>query len=212
MMGHSMRILLVDDQPLFLEALCNLLRTTWTEGEFVSHTSAAAGVEEGRGQTFDVALVNAEALDASGLGPQAYGELGAPLILTSSSFDASILSEAINAGARGYIPKTTGSRAIVGAVEVVSHGGVCYPSEALAVLAGAKAPAPRIGASRRELEILQRIEQGSSNKVIARELGLSLATVKFHVQSILRATGARNRVEAIINARRMGMLPRSGLV
>lgn len=71
MMGHSMRVLIVDDQPLFLEALCNLLRTTWTDGEFVSHTSAAAGVEEGRGQTFDVALVNAEALDASGLGPQA---------------------------------------------------------------------------------------------------------------------------------------------
>lgn len=209
-MGQSMRILLVDGQPLFLEALSNLLRATWTDGEFVSHSAAVKGLEVWRAEAFDLALISTETLHVSGIGVQAFVMDRAPVILTSSSFEVSIMAESIRAGARGYIAKTIGSRAIIGAVEVVTNGGVCYPSEALAVLADAGAGAVRVGASRRELEILHRIEQGNSNKVIARELGLSLATVKFHVQSILRATGARNRVEAIINARRMGMLSKGG--
>jgi DNA-binding NarL/FixJ family response regulator len=67
-------------------------------------------------------------------------------------------------------------------------------------------PRERVPRGKRELEILIHLERGQSNKAIARALGLSLATVKLHVQSILRSTGARNRVEAIANARRMGLL------
>ena len=135
-MGPSMRILLVDGQPLFLDALSNLLRATWADGEFVSHTSAAKGLEAWRAQSFDLALISVETLNASGIGAQNFVAVGAPVVLTSSSFDAAIMSESISAGARGYIAKTIGSRAIIGAVEVVTNGGVCYPSEALSVLAG----------------------------------------------------------------------------
>jgi DNA-binding NarL/FixJ family response regulator len=61
--------------------------------------------------------------------------------------------------------------------------------------------------SKRELDVLRRLDRGCSNKMIARELGVSIGLVKLHVQAILRATGARNRTEAIVNARRLGMLP-----
>jgi DNA-binding NarL/FixJ family response regulator len=95
-------------------------------------------------------------------------------------------------------------RTITGAISVVLGGGTCLPSQTIAS-AAARGPS-RLPRSRRESEILAHLARGASNKVIARELGLSVATVKLHVQAILRSTNARNRVEAIVNARKMGLL------
>jgi DNA-binding NarL/FixJ family response regulator len=113
----------------------------------------------------------------------------------------------MSSGARGYVTKTMSSAAFCGAVLVVLGGGAVFPSEVLPAQSGAVIePRERVPRGKRELEILIHLERGQSNKAIARALGLSLATVKLHVQSILRSTGARNRVEAIANARRMGLL------
>jgi DNA-binding NarL/FixJ family response regulator len=59
----------------------------------------------------------------------------------------------------------------------------------------------------RQREVLQRLTQGSSNKQIARDLGLSENTVKVHVAAILRALGASNRTEAALQARALGINP-----
>lgn len=200
------RLFVLDGQPLFRDALCAVLTEACGEGAVCAFDAEGALDDLNKG-AFDVALINAETLKRIDIGGAVRAAGEAPVIITSASLDDEIARQALGAGAHGYIVKTMRGQAIVGAVALVLNGGACYPTQALPLMAADRAATRSAHSlSRRELEILHRIEQGGSNKLIARDLGLSLATVKFHVQSLLRTTGARNRVEAIINARRMGLL------
>jgi DNA-binding NarL/FixJ family response regulator len=61
----------------------------------------------------------------------------------------------------------------------------------------------------RQLDVFRLLAEGLPNKLIARRLGLSEATVKLHVSAILRALGVRNRTEAVLQASRLGLTLRS---
>jgi DNA-binding NarL/FixJ family response regulator len=184
----------------------------WPDAEISAAQSVAAAKDYLGRHTADVVLANVETFHDAG--PCAFERLlteatPTPVIATANGIDGREAARALAAGARGYLPKTMCGEAICGAVSVVLAGGVCVPPQALpdAIESGAAhVQRPR---SWREGQILSLLARGCSNKVIARELGLSLATVKLHVQSILRSTGASNRVEAIANARRKGLLPTS---
>jgi two-component system nitrate/nitrite response regulator NarL len=205
-------MLLIDAQPLFLDAMTETLRRAWPEAAIACAQSYAGGVKHLRTASADIVLANVETLEGAEHAPLERvicAAAPAPVIATANTIDSHRVTRALAAGVRGYLPKTMTGEAICAAVALALGGGVCLAPQALP---GAiehdpfRARQPRSG---RELEILTHLARGSPNKMIARELGLSVATVKLHVQSILRRTNARNRTEAIANARRMGILPAS---
>jgi DNA-binding NarL/FixJ family response regulator len=201
--AQPLKVLLIDSHPLFADALASELRRGWPGTDCVQAASLEVGLRSLRSEPFDVVVANSESLNGQ-LEQLVRAAALARVVVTTDRIEHDKALQALALGVRAYLPKTMAGRAIIGAISVVLGGGTCVPSQDIAsAVARASARIPR---SRRESEILAHLARGASNKIIARELGLSVATVKLHVQAILRSTNARNRVEAIANARRMGML------
>jgi DNA-binding NarL/FixJ family response regulator len=102
-------------------------------------------------------------------------------------------------GVRGYVPASSRPELVAAAIGLVAAGGVYFPQ-----LPHAERSSPahdgRMFVERlspRQREVFRGLSAGQSNKTIARALGISVATVKLHVQAILRLAGARNRTEAV---------------
>ena len=108
---------------------------------------------------------------------------------------------AYEAGVKGCIPKTAPPELVGAALRLILAGGL-YFSDFSSLSSRQKTEPPlRSRLSSRQLEVLRLIEMGQTNKEIAKALGISVATVKLHVQAILNITGARNRTEAALRAR-----------
>ena len=120
-------------------------------------------------------------------------------------------------GAQGYLLKDIEPEELVPALEAVVQGDNVVARELVGTLArlvgsntgpqpAARRPAALFAElTPRELEILQCIADGSSNKMIARELDITDGTVKLHVKAILRKLGMRSRVEAAVSAVEHGL-------
>jgi DNA-binding NarL/FixJ family response regulator len=132
-----------------------------------------------------------------------------PVVVISAAEDRALVLECINHGAMGFIGKSATGDALVDALKLVFAGGVHLP----AALFGKPGPAPvpaeeaaraakareltRLGLTSRQIEVLDLMVQGLSNKVIAERLGLSEATIKTHVAASLRALNVKNRTQAV---------------
>jgi DNA-binding NarL/FixJ family response regulator len=104
-------------------------------------------------------------------------------------------------GVKGCVPKTAPPDLFIAALKLILAGGL-YFSDLGDMIAKPRSEAGlRSRLSARQLEVLKLIEIGQTNKEIAKALGISVATVKLHVQAILNVTGARNRTEAALRAR-----------
>jgi DNA-binding NarL/FixJ family response regulator len=106
--------------------------------------------------------------------------------------------QAIAAGVHGYVPATSRPELVAAAIGLVAAGGAYFPqmpsSDERPDGSTARDAVTRL--SLRQRDVFQALKEGKSNKVIARELMISVATVKQHVQAILKLSGARNRTEA----------------
>ena len=150
-----------------------------------------------------------------------------PVVVFSSSDDAATAVAALDAGAMGYIPKTSTPAVLRSALRLVLANGIYVPptvlgfgsgvragalaaggSPAVASAAGAVARPLRklaeLGLTPRQQEVCALMVKGSAVKRIARELDISPATVKVHLQPILRVLGVENRTEAIVELHRLG--------
>ena len=129
------------------------------------------------------------------------------LVVVSGDDDPAVMRAAFAAGAVAFLPKSEPAEVLQQAIRIVLGGGTYMPSQALADLRpGAPAPRPDTAAlTPRQLDVLKCLMQGQPNKLIARELGLTEGTVKIHIAAILRALQARNRTEAVVMARNLGL-------
>ena len=113
------------------------------------------------------------------------------------------------AGAKGLLPREAGAAALAAALEGAAQGLVVLDPN-LAVRAAPPTGQPASGSpeelTTRELEVLQLLAAGMTNRAIAVELGISEHTVKFHVNAILGKLGAQSRTEAVVHALRNGLL------
>ena len=115
--------------------------------------------------------------------------------------------EALAAGARGALPRTADGDVLAAALRAVALGLVVLDEAFARSYAPAEPPAELAEPlTPRELEVLQRLTQGLSNKQIAQRLGVSDHTVKFHVNAILGKLGVQSRSEAIVQAVRLGLV------
>jgi DNA-binding NarL/FixJ family response regulator len=122
---------------------------------------------------------------------------------------------ALNAGARAVLHRSSSRNEIIAAIKVISSGLVVLPPELLATLLHEGSPADdvlkandagRAQLTRRELEVLAAMADGASNKAIARRLGISFHTAKFHVAAILAKLDADSRTEAVAKAAQSGLV------
>jgi DNA-binding NarL/FixJ family response regulator len=130
----------------------------------------------------------------------------AVLALSESNGDARMLA-ALQAGARGCLPKTaTGPELLEAAQGVVEGETILPPAATAALLEQLRGESPAETLSPREGEVLRHVAAGLTNKAIALRLGISEHTVKFHLGSAMGKLGAASRAEAVATAIRRGLI------
>ena len=216
----AVRVLLVDDQALFREALATLLAV---------HDGVEVVGEAGNGDEAlrraaelapDVVLMDLRMPVLDGIGATRRLRVEHPEIrviaLTTFDDDEDVFA-ALRAGAVGYLLKDVSSARLVEAVHAAARGeSVLQPSVAAKVVARfaqlpdtaqQERPQPLVvPLSDRELDVLRLLADGRSNREIAGELFLAEGTVKNHVTNVLAKLGARDRTQAALRARALGLL------
>lgn len=136
-----------------------------------------------------------------------------PVVLMMENPDGDAVAEALRLGARAVLPREAQPEEIVAAVEAAAAGLLVLHAEELQLLlpllattTRAPAGAPLESLTPREIEVLHMLAEGEGNKIIARHLGISEHTVKFHVGSILAKLGASSRTEAVTMGVRQGII------
>jgi DNA-binding NarL/FixJ family response regulator len=205
-LGPPIRVLLCDDHAVVREGLARLLETT--EGIEVAGT--AADGEEAVAATLalrpDVVMMDLAMPNLYGVAATRRISAEAPdvrvVVLTSFADNTRIL-DAIDAGARGYLLKDSEAPEVVRAIRAAARGEAPLdPRVARAVLTrSTTASSAMAGMTAREREVLALLGTGLANKVIARRLGISEATVKAHLTRIFRQIGVSDRTQAAIWAR-----------
>ena len=140
-----------------------------------------------------------------------------PVAVISALDDPDIVRETLERGAMGFIPKSSSSRVILGALRLILSGGIYLPQQAinkkppkLLPLTVATPPPVKItpkdlGLTDRQADVLKSILAGKSNKMICRELDLAPGTVKNHIGAILKALNVESRVQVVLVATKLGM-------
>ncbi|HEU4349164.1 MAG TPA: response regulator transcription factor [Actinoplanes sp.] len=220
MTGAPVRVLLADDQALFREALATLLGVRddiEVVGEAANGDEALRQVAE---MAPDVVLMDLRMPVLDGIAATRRIRVEHPrtrvIALTTFDDDADVFA-ALRAGAVGYLLKDVSSARLVEAVLAAARDeSVLQPSVAAKLVARFAAlpaddqpdrPQPLVvPLSERELEVVRLLAEGRSNREIAAALFLAEGTVKNHVTSLLGKLGARDRTQAALRARALGLL------
>jgi DNA-binding NarL/FixJ family response regulator len=195
------RVLVVEDHPIFRDGLLGALATEDIEVVGVAGTveAALAAIEGNDAEPVDLALVDLSLPDGSGVEVvRAATSQGTRVLVLTMSHDPAHLLEAVRAGARGYVVKGAGRQDIVSAIASVMAGDAVFGAE-VADLALQAVPRqdtrtvafPQLTA--REHDILDLLALGLPNAAIAARLHLSDKTVRNHVSAILAKLGVDSR-------------------
>lgn len=226
-----MRVLVVEDHPLMIEALRLALGTLGNNVQVTEASSLAAAmrsIEQDGGLDMvllDLGLPDSSGLDALRRVRESFPAV--PVVVISGADDPRAILAALDEGAMGFIPKTSPKELLLNAIRVVASGGIYVPAQALRGHVGdphggatvppadaapdARAASEPLGLSPRQLQVLDLLLKGLPNKLIARKLDISENTAKIHVSAVLRALGVSTRTQALIAASRLGLrLDRSG--
>ncbi|MGR3637903.1 MAG: LuxR C-terminal-related transcriptional regulator [Shimia sp.] len=125
---------------------------------------------------------------------------GPRVALISGEAPRAVVQEAIDAGAAGFVPKTLPAKSLVNAIRFMAAGEQFVPLDLLVPTEHSAHPMAK-HLTKRELQVLEGLTNGKSNKEIARDLELSEPTVKLHVKNLYRKIGASNRTQAALLAR-----------
>lgn len=205
-----MRILVIDDHALFRIGLSELL-----ERRGIQVIAAVSGCSEGLERVVetapDVVLLDMRMPEMTGLEVlqrlRGQGQSMPVAMLTTSRDEQDVIASLQN-GAQGYLLKDMEPDELIDALQRIVGGETVVAQELTGILAravqGGSKPAPAstqlADLTPREREILCLLAEGQSNKVIARNLGISDGTVKLHVKAILRKLEVHSRVEAAVMA------------
>lgn len=215
MSATPLRLLVVDDHPLFRRGLTALLATQARLQVVGEAGDAGEALRRAAELQPDVILLDHHLPGVSGVDVLEGLRQAAPqarVLMLTVSENADTLTRALQRGAHGYLLKTVDSDGLVAAIERASQGESTISPEMTCKLVNAfqalgatpttDAPSPVADPlaqlSPREREILQQITAGASNKEIARQLEIAETTVKIHVQHILRKLNLSSRVQAAV--------------
>lgn len=215
-----MNILLIDDHPLLRGGMRFLLRSLDADLEMDEASNGTQALELVAARSYDLLLLDLKMPGLNGMDALAALRAavpGTPLVVLSAEDDPGVVRAAIEAGAMGFIPKSSTPEVLIEALRLVLAHRVYLPSAALEATHLAPSPAPSSaetgsgdsvppGLTQRQMEVLRYVIKGKSNKAIARELEVSEGTVKAHLSAVFLALGAHNRTEVVYAAAKLGLL------
>jgi DNA-binding NarL/FixJ family response regulator len=206
-----MKILVVDDHPLVIDALAQLLPQLGEGAEVRAALDAAEAVSILDCEP-DVALVLLDLALPGTRGLDFLADLildypGVPIVVLSATHDEATVSAALAAGARGFIAKTASPQALLAALVRVFDGQTYRTDDVTAEVEGdgVRIASSDLGLTARQSDVLRLLVQGKPNKLICRDLRLSEGTVKVHVSAILRTLNVRTRTQAVAELARRGI-------
>lgn len=212
-----MKVLIAEDHALFREALGNLIKqvdssVTIIEASKYSEIFSILAQDE----SFDFIILDLDLPDEhweEGLFKLREKAPHTRIAVVSASEDCRSMRKSVEAGIVGYIPKSLDPKVLFGAIKIILDGGTYVPINAVSCQqenSSKNSPRDTTSAGRdltkRQTEVLMLVAEGKSNKQIAFEMGVSEATVKLHINALLRSLGASNRTKAVILAQKKGLI------
>jgi two-component system, NarL family, nitrate/nitrite response regulator NarL len=216
-----LKLLVIDDHPLVQEGVAAALEALGLDVRIV----AARGSDHGLAAAAANPDLDAVLIDVAVPGMNGFAVIGEmrkrfpelPVIVLSALEDPANVKRALDSGAAGFIPKSSSTDVLIKVLQQVLKGNAAVePSANASARNGANGSGGHAASTEttpdatlltlRQLQVLSRVCQGKTNKQIASELGLSEKTVKAHVTAIFKILGVVNRTQAVLVARRMGML------
>ena len=205
-----MRALVVDDHPLIREIVSAVLAKTFGEVMVATEATLEAALARAEAQrpdlvVLDLGLPGCEGLDAVSRFRSQFPQVRT--VVLSAVCDRDSILGALDAGAVGYIPKTSKPEVMIAALKVIAAGGTYVPPEAIedAPKGPVRRRARALELTDRQKDVLRLILKGYNNERIAAELAIAPNTVKQHAHAIFLVLGVSTRAEAVIAATRHGI-------
>jgi DNA-binding NarL/FixJ family response regulator len=214
----ELRALVVDDHPLMSTAVSTAMRATRMFRDIDVAASLAEAIEQmDTKPEYALVVLDMHLTDSDGRESltRMREQHPNPAILVFSADDSlERITMAFECGARGYVPKSAPMAVLIHAIELVLEGSCYVPPNAVTLLgysppadrAPVNRPAQKLNLSGRQEQVFRLLLQGMPNKVIASRLSMAEGTTKAHLNTVFRVLGVRNRVQAILRARELGML------
>jgi two-component system, NarL family, nitrate/nitrite response regulator NarL len=217
-----LKVLVIDDHPLVQEGVAAALEALGHDVDVIAAADSEQGLAAAAAHPdLDLVLLDLGLPGMSGLGVISalhQRSPSLPVVVLSALEDPENIRSAISAGAMGFVPKSAQTRVLIEALQQVLEGNVSVPGTLRSAASRAPGASGATGGAGsggepdvtlltlRQLEVLARLCQGKTNKQIATDLGLSEKTVKAHVTAIFKVLGVVNRTQAVLVARRIGMM------
>ncbi len=205
-------LLIVDDHLMFAESLARLLDDDERITVVGVADSGSAALSLVKRLQPHVVLVDFQMPDQDGVAVTVAIKQSSPatkVVMLSESMDERIVLAALEAGCSGFLTKDRAASDVIEAVCVADAGGATVSPMILARLLHTHGPAPyTLGSdlSNREMEVLRLVAEGSTNRVIAAQLFLSVNTIRNYVNSILGKLNAHTKLQAVYIAGQIGLL------
>lgn len=211
-----MKVLIADDHALFRDGLSlNLERIDPQAVVFQAGSFSQALKILDDEKKLDLIIIDLDMPDMQwekGLAELRKKSNGARYVVISATEDSRSIRKSLEQGISGYIPKRSDTKVLSGALKLILDGGTYFPpsvfetgsSSANSAQSGDKPKNKML--TNRQSEVLGLVAQGLSNKQIAYNMGVSEATVKLHINALLRSLGVTNRTQAVVTAQKMGLI------
>ncbi len=216
----KIKVLMVDDHVLFRDGMRYVLQQLADEVEVVDSGNFDDGMRQAANDpNIDLALLDLHMPGSDGVkSVQIFHQCnpGIPLVVVSGSDQREDIERVMEYGAMGFISKLSSSKIMLGALRMVLDGGVYLPPQllhqAMTNLDQGSADKRVVRNSKnwlttRQMQTLELLAEGMSNKEISERMNLAEGTVKIHTAAVYQALRVSSRLEAVSAARRLGFLP-----
>ena len=213
-----MDILLVEDHRLVADAMQSMLSEIDSDANVTAcySTQQALSVIDD-GQKFDLVLTDLFMPGIDGMGLLVglkHRDPSVPVVIITGSDEDQHVRTAMENGASGFITKTLPAADMISGIKVVANGGNCFPDRFVNSNSADQAEygsqmatsqsEPKLG--RKQLNVLQLMADGNSNKQISQIVGITEATVKYHTSQLFKLLDVKNRTSCVREAQQRGLI------
>lgn len=210
-----MKVLITDEQALFRDGLSLRLKQI-KPNISILQTSSLAEMQKTLSENPDIDIILLDIDLAELSAAEIIGKIktmapNAKIVAISTSEETKNIKKILSFGVKGYIPKRSDINILSGALKLILDGGTYLPPVLLENNLNINDENKNTSflkknLTNRQSQVLDLIAQGKSNKQIAYDMGVSEATVKLHINALLRSLKVNNRTQAVITAQKLGLI------